>query len=282
MKYLYPFECENLKLSTPSELQAAIDGNRREARRPTYSFEYPSLNNSQSFPGQGIGFNHPVNSVNSTMGLMPSRLFPPIFHSNTSVPMNTPFDAASMLAAAFQRHQQINTCFPHITPPFLNFSAQSKNKIENLKIEVENIIDQQNRLPTSTLQVYCMIFINNFSVKSFNNDLSHDSIHKEPFVKQSYSPELIENSNQTIPSKSFISPQMSTDYQADSNQIFANISDNNNLQQKVSTQQNQKIMSNFAVNVCASSNSSTNHEFNIGKITNIPGNDSSNIHQMLL
>lgn len=43
MKYLYPYECEKLSLSTPNELQAAIDGNRREARRSSYSFDYPML-----------------------------------------------------------------------------------------------------------------------------------------------------------------------------------------------------------------------------------------------
>ena len=42
MKYLYPYECEKLKMSSPSELQAAIDGNRREGRRPVYGFEYSS------------------------------------------------------------------------------------------------------------------------------------------------------------------------------------------------------------------------------------------------
>lgn len=36
MKYLYPYECEKKKLSTPAELQAAIDGNRREGRRTSY------------------------------------------------------------------------------------------------------------------------------------------------------------------------------------------------------------------------------------------------------
>lgn len=36
MKYLYPYECEKLKLSTPTELQSAIDGNRREGRRGNY------------------------------------------------------------------------------------------------------------------------------------------------------------------------------------------------------------------------------------------------------
>ncbi|XP_054892508.1 AT-rich interactive domain-containing protein 3B-like isoform X1 [Poeciliopsis prolifica] len=37
MKYLYPYECERKSLSSPGELQAAIDSNRREGRRPSYS-----------------------------------------------------------------------------------------------------------------------------------------------------------------------------------------------------------------------------------------------------
>ena len=43
MKYLYPYECEKLKLSTLSELQSAIDGNRREGRRPGYGYEFSPL-----------------------------------------------------------------------------------------------------------------------------------------------------------------------------------------------------------------------------------------------
>ncbi|XP_037539512.1 AT-rich interactive domain-containing protein 3A [Nematolebias whitei] len=37
MKYLYPFECDKKALSSPGELQAAIDSNRREGRRPSYT-----------------------------------------------------------------------------------------------------------------------------------------------------------------------------------------------------------------------------------------------------
>lgn len=36
MKYLYPYECEKRGLSSPGELQAAIDSNRREGRRQNY------------------------------------------------------------------------------------------------------------------------------------------------------------------------------------------------------------------------------------------------------
>ncbi|XP_055514411.1 AT-rich interactive domain-containing protein 3A-like isoform X2 [Leucoraja erinacea] len=36
MKYLYPYECEKRGLSSPSELQIAIDSNRREGRRHSF------------------------------------------------------------------------------------------------------------------------------------------------------------------------------------------------------------------------------------------------------
>jgi hypothetical protein len=42
MKYLYPYECEKKNLSSPAELQAAIDGNRREGRRTNYD-QYDSV-----------------------------------------------------------------------------------------------------------------------------------------------------------------------------------------------------------------------------------------------
>lgn len=49
MKYLYPYECEKRRLSTPAELQAAIDGNRREGRRSSYG-AYDSVQRSPNTP----------------------------------------------------------------------------------------------------------------------------------------------------------------------------------------------------------------------------------------
>ncbi|CAB4058830.1 Protein dead ringer,AT-rich interactive domain-containing protein 3A,AT-rich interactive domain-containing protein 3B,Protein dead ringer homolog,AT-rich interactive domain-containing protein 3C [Lepeophtheirus salmonis] len=54
-KYIYPYECENKKLSHPNELQCAIEGNRREGRRSGYEsynmFSPPHHNNrSPSMP----------------------------------------------------------------------------------------------------------------------------------------------------------------------------------------------------------------------------------------
>nr|XP_002708063.1 AT-rich interactive domain-containing protein 3C [Oryctolagus cuniculus] len=58
MKYLYPYECETRALSSPGELQAAIDSNRREGRRQAYpttqlfSFAGPP---PRSTPGSVLG-----------------------------------------------------------------------------------------------------------------------------------------------------------------------------------------------------------------------------------
>uniref|UniRef100_UPI00398ED928 AT-rich interactive domain-containing protein 3B-like n=1 Tax=Pristiophorus japonicus TaxID=55135 RepID=UPI00398ED928 len=96
MKYLYPYECEKQSLSSPAELQAAIDSNRREGRRPSYSsalFGYspstacsllsppkvhlssmnvPSTNGTHLSPGQLI------KKEDGTCSLTPSRIHIPL------------------------------------------------------------------------------------------------------------------------------------------------------------------------------------------------------------
>jgi len=49
-KYVYPYECHMKNLSSPSELQQAIDGNRREGRRAGYE----SYNMFPGIPGAGV------------------------------------------------------------------------------------------------------------------------------------------------------------------------------------------------------------------------------------
>ncbi|EAT37345.1 AAEL010648-PA [Aedes aegypti] len=63
MKYLYPYECEKKNLSTPAELQAAIDGNRREGRRSSYG-QFDSQPSVQRSPiPQGIQQMSPLSLV---------------------------------------------------------------------------------------------------------------------------------------------------------------------------------------------------------------------------
>ncbi|XP_037228552.1 AT-rich interactive domain-containing protein 3C [Falco rusticolus] len=63
MKYLYPYECEKRALSSPRQLQAAIDSNRRESRRQTFGttvYSYtpsntPALLGSHRMPLPSLG-----------------------------------------------------------------------------------------------------------------------------------------------------------------------------------------------------------------------------------
>ncbi|XP_034032139.1 AT-rich interactive domain-containing protein 3B-like [Thalassophryne amazonica] len=48
VKYLYAFECEKKGLSSPGELQVAIESNRREGRRPSYTNSLYHLSSSPS------------------------------------------------------------------------------------------------------------------------------------------------------------------------------------------------------------------------------------------
>ncbi|KAF2355373.1 ARID DNA-binding domain [Trinorchestia longiramus] len=65
MKYIYPYECEKNKLSSPQELQVAIDGNRREGRRSSYAagfgeLNHPILADFQNFAGGYGDLNQPA------------------------------------------------------------------------------------------------------------------------------------------------------------------------------------------------------------------------------
>ncbi|XP_068615258.1 AT-rich interactive domain-containing protein 3A-like [Brachionichthys hirsutus] len=57
MKYLYPYECDKRRLSSPSELQAAIDSNRREGRRSTV-FSYSPVGTPTLLPPPKMHMSH--------------------------------------------------------------------------------------------------------------------------------------------------------------------------------------------------------------------------------
>ena len=97
MKYLYPYECEKLKLSSPQELQTAIDGNRREGRRPAYGFDYASPNGMSSHGPNGLLLSHPQSQ--STMDLLA-----PQHQHHTNPHAHHAFLAAAAAAAAVANH----------------------------------------------------------------------------------------------------------------------------------------------------------------------------------
>ncbi|XP_073323274.1 AT-rich interactive domain-containing protein 3A [Pagrus major] len=61
MKYLYPYECERRGFSSPGELQAAIDSNRREGRRQNYGstiFDYSPVGTPTLLSSPKIQMSH--------------------------------------------------------------------------------------------------------------------------------------------------------------------------------------------------------------------------------
>jgi hypothetical protein len=124
MKYLYPYECDKLKMSTPQELQSAIDGNRREGRRPVYGFDYASpsgMSSSGGGSGNGnIGSNSSANcpKQNDLLSLNhqhhhhnqhgqhshPNPHFASMLQHQSSQHHHAAFLAAAAAAAAAQNH----------------------------------------------------------------------------------------------------------------------------------------------------------------------------------
>uniref|UniRef100_A0A8C5PRG0 AT-rich interactive domain-containing protein 3 n=1 Tax=Leptobrachium leishanense TaxID=445787 RepID=A0A8C5PRG0_9ANUR len=95
MKYLYLYECEKKSLSSPAELQAAIDGNRREGRRPSYgssSFSYsptptagPTYLGTPKVPLPMLGV-HPTTRISSVTHLKKGDNAAALMASRMSLP----------------------------------------------------------------------------------------------------------------------------------------------------------------------------------------------------
>ncbi|KAH8401227.1 hypothetical protein KR009_003926 [Drosophila setifemur] len=92
MKYLYPYECEKKNLSTPAELQAAIDGNRREGRRSSYG-QYEAMHNQMPLT--------PISRPSLPGGLQ--QMSPLALVTHAAVANNQQAQAAAAAAAAHHR-----------------------------------------------------------------------------------------------------------------------------------------------------------------------------------
>ena len=97
MKYLYPYECEKEALSTVAELQSAIDGNRRETRRPIEEFApFPHFAHFPHMPGifsNRLGL-EPIRQQIGAAGTLlrppfPSPVFYPQFNHSTLATANS-------------------------------------------------------------------------------------------------------------------------------------------------------------------------------------------------
>ena len=129
-KYLYDYECEKEGLSSPGDLQQAIDGNRREGRR----------NNSTSaaFPGINYSINHPpsllAKHVNGSLAALrgtPSHFsFPIIFtFFNMVFRITSDDDGGINSSVAVSTHQAMMAA-AYRADQLVNFEVQAQKQLE--------------------------------------------------------------------------------------------------------------------------------------------------------
>uniref|UniRef100_UPI0002651824 protein dead ringer homolog n=1 Tax=Strongylocentrotus purpuratus TaxID=7668 RepID=UPI0002651824 len=153
MKYLYPYECEKKGLSSPSELQSAIDGNRREGRRPSYHSPHMHPRGPSLAYHHGLDLHTPSGSPPPTMIPHPSRIptLPPRLSPSTSpieddhpVPLGFPrqgtLSHAAMLAELAERGS--------IPPPSKRSLLAEEHHHRLLQLQQQHLV-----MPTAHLKV---------------------------------------------------------------------------------------------------------------------------------
>ncbi|XP_038159604.1 AT-rich interactive domain-containing protein 3A [Cyprinodon tularosa] len=158
MKYLYPYECEKRGLSSPGELQAAIDSNRRESRRQNYTsaiFSYSTTGSQSLLPTPKILPHVPTLSHQSScisqspmvkkeeLGIvngLPSRMALPISPSEHHMAA-LGAQAAGAQSAALEHLSKFESCEP------------TQNKMIKVTEEEQRIMEQalqQNLIALAT------------------------------------------------------------------------------------------------------------------------------------
>ncbi|CAF0710922.1 unnamed protein product [Brachionus calyciflorus] len=209
MKYLYPYECEKLKMSTPNELQAAIDGNRREGRRPVYGYEYSSPNCSSV----NSNLNNPNQTVQNTQN-SPSQI-PSIHHPHPLIPHphqnhhHALLAAAAAAAAAAAHHHNHPLSHLHennnLEQNNLNFQHHVSNHPNTplLNPFIKNYFEL-NTPPSSTASNVSHASENsqNLSSSSSNNSSELDVNVQRSAIKRPF--ESIDSKSQEINSKKIL------------------------------------------------------------------------------
>ncbi|XP_047449142.1 AT-rich interactive domain-containing protein 3A isoform X2 [Mugil cephalus] len=181
MKYLYPYECEKRGLSSPGELQAAIDSNRREGRRQSYGsalFNYSPVGTPSLLSSPKIQTSHlpmsthhsghisqvPVIKKESLMSsCLPGRMGIPLSPSTHHAAAVAAHAAAAQAAAAAQTAAAVQATALEQLREKLESSEPPEKKMMMVAEEQQRIMQhalQQNLLAMAT-QLPLNIKLNN-------------------------------------------------------------------------------------------------------------------------
>lgn len=177
MKYLYPYECEKRRLSTPQELQAAIDGNRREGRRSSYG-QYDSVqrspNPSQISPLSLVSQQQQIAARMNSVMTGGISLHNGAHHPSHPQPMGQPLNGGPMAGLA-------------------------PNEFETRMIEYMKLLNKEMRTTTTPPT---LLYNNNQSPLEHQKEalnLSEPSLKREPDCNESPPPKKFVKEEEEVP-----------------------------------------------------------------------------------
>ncbi|TKS73599.1 AT-rich interactive domain-containing protein 3A [Collichthys lucidus] len=185
MKYLYPFECEKKGLSSPGELQAAIDSNRREGRRPSYTNSLYRYSPSPSSAPHAL-ISSPTMQATSTghNGLNSSAS--PILKRKTGMTqyeMSTPVIPSRLPMALAQQQQQQQQLAQAATLEHLRERLERGGAggggggaaADGPEKKMMQMAEEQQRLMQQALQQNLLAFASHFNPMNLKLNNGHES-----------------------------------------------------------------------------------------------------------
>ncbi|KAM7002640.1 AT-rich interactive domain-containing protein 3B-like [Tautogolabrus adspersus] len=171
MKYLYSFECEKKGLSSPGELQAAIDSNRREGRRPSYTTSlYRYTPSPSSAPHPLLSSPSMQTTPTGHNGLTGSAS--PILKRNTDETSTPVLPSRLPMALALQQQQQQlaqAAAMEHLKERRERAAADGPEK------KMMQLAEEQQRLMQQALQQNLLAFASQFNPMNLKLNNGHES-----------------------------------------------------------------------------------------------------------
>ncbi|KAJ1086274.1 hypothetical protein NDU88_006396 [Pleurodeles waltl] len=155
MKYLYPYECDKKALSNPSELQAAIDSNRREGRRSGFGgslFTYspsgaPNLLSPPKLQGLGLSGTTNGGPANLKIKKEDEVSVPIAVPARVPVSLSGHLKVAGAQAAALENLREKMDCGE---PPEKKLGLSSEEQQRAMQRAIQhNLLAMSSQLPMS-------------------------------------------------------------------------------------------------------------------------------------
>ncbi|XP_038562978.1 AT-rich interactive domain-containing protein 3A-like [Micropterus salmoides] len=178
MKYLYPFECEKKGLSSPGELQTAIDSNRREGRRPSYTNSLYRYSPSPSSAPHAV-LSSPMmqttptghNGLNTSASPNLKRNLDEL--STPGIPSRLPMALA--LGQQQQQHLAQAATFEHLRERLERAAAAGGAATDSPDKKMMQLAEEQQRLMQQALQQNLLAIASHFNPMNHKLNNGHES-----------------------------------------------------------------------------------------------------------